>query len=188
MPRPILPRRIPAATLDSILTLISEGWQTTEDAFMEAGISRFAVQYALRDGRAADEKWESGTTLTAAESELRGFYLKVEEARAKQNAVLRRLSFGAPKIPGDITCNPKEESPAALRVYVLTCRALRTPWRDPDELAAIAAHAAASAGKPTEEPTAEATPQPTEAQRTALARKLAAELGYDLVPRATDAG
>lgn len=44
MGRPILPRRIPAATLDSVLLAISEGWQTTEDAFMEVGISRFAVQ------------------------------------------------------------------------------------------------------------------------------------------------
>jgi len=115
MGRPILPRRIPAAALDGILAAISEGWQTTEDAFMEAGISRSAVQYALRDGRAADDKWESGSALTAAENELRGFYLKVEAARAKQNAVLRRLAFGSPKVSGDIYADPKSESPAATR-------------------------------------------------------------------------
>lgn len=182
MGRPILPRRIPAATLDSVLLAISEGWQTTEDAFMEVGISRFAVQYALRDGRAADDKWESGSALTAAENELRGFYLKVEAARAKQNAVLRRLAFGSPKVSGDIYADPKSESPAALKVYLLTCRALRTPFRDPDELAAMAAHAKAGGGTPEEPPKPPTPAAPTPEQNEAYLRREAARLGYTLTP------
>jgi hypothetical protein len=179
MGRPILPRRISAETLDSVLAAISEGKQTTEDAFMEVGVSRFAVQYALRDGRAADEKWEGGAALTAAENELRGFYLKVEAARAKQNAVLRRLAFGAPKEAGDIMANPETESAAALKVYLLTCRALRTPFRDPDELAAIAAHARAGGGA-SDAPPAPVSAEPTRAQREAWVRREAAALGLAL--------
>ncbi|NBV62706.1 MAG: hypothetical protein EBR73_16900, partial [Rhodobacteraceae bacterium] len=171
--------RISAETLDSVLAAISEGKQTTEDAFMEVGISRFAVQYALRDGRAADEKWEGGSALTAAENELRGFYLKVEAARAKQNAVLRRLAFGAPKEAGDIIANPETESAAALKVYLLTCRALRTPFRDPDELAAIAAHARAGGGA-SDAPPAPVSAEPTRAQREAWVRREAAALGLAL--------
>ena len=182
MPRPILPRRIPAATLDSILTLISEGWQTTEDAFMEFGISRYAVQYALRDGRAADDKWESGSALTAAENELRGFYMKVEAARSKQNAVLRRLAFGAVKAPGDVVGDPRAESPAALKVYLLTCRALRTPFRDPDELAAVAAYTKAEGGDTEPPPTPAAPVTPTREQSEAYLRREAARLGFTLAP------
>ncbi|NDE81319.1 MAG: hypothetical protein EB037_10455 [Actinobacteria bacterium] len=116
MGRPILPRRISAETLDSVLAAISEGKQTTEDAFMEVGVSRFAVQYALRDGRAA---------------------------------------------------------------YLLTCRALRTPFRDPDELAAIAAHARAGGGA-SDAPPAPVSAEPTRAQREAWVRREAAALGLAL--------
>lgn len=177
-----LPLTIDPAALKRALTAISEGRQALGDAFAEEGILRVSVQYALRDGRAIGEKLMATGKITAKEQVILDFYIAVEQARAAQNRTLRRAAFGVTNDSGPIDCDPEVECGHAFKVLLLTCRELRTPWRDEDELRAIAAHAAAAAGKPTEGPPAEATPQPTEAQRLALARKMAAELGYDLTP------
>lgn len=182
--------RMTPEQVDKVATLISSGVVTVEDAFLSVyPVSNAAIWRALAAGREFSARQEEGGKgLTEKERRGAEFYRKIQQAQARGRMWLQRAALGVEVVGGKITRNVKTESPNAMKILMLNSPSLRTPWRDPDELAAIAAHAAAAAGKPTEEPPAEAAPQPTEAQRIALARKLAAELGYDLVAKATDAG
>ena len=182
--------RMTAAEVDKAATLISSGVVTVEDAFISVyPVSNAAIWRALAAGREICARQEDGGK-GLNEKERRGaeFYRKIQQAQSRGRMWLYRAAVGVEVVGGKVVRNVKTESPNAMKILLLNSPSLRTPWRDPDELAAIAAHAAAAAGKPSEEPPAEATPQPTEAQRIALARKLAAELGYDLVAKAPDAG
>ena len=188
-PVPLWDRMTPEQ-VDKAATLISSGVVPVEDAFLSIfPTSHRAIWRALAAGREVIERQEDGGR-APTDKERRGaeFYRKIQQAQARGRMWLQRAALGVEVIGGKVVRNVKTESPNAMKILMLTSPSLRTPWRDPDELAASAAHAAAAAGKPTEEPPAEATPQPTEAQRTALARKLAAELGYDLVLKVSDAG
>ena len=196
MPPPPLWDRMTPAEADKVATLISSGVVTVEDAFLSVyPVSNAAIWRALAAGREFSARQEEGGK-GLTEKERRGweFHKKIQQAQARGRMWLQRAALGVEVTGGKIVRNVRTESPNAMKILLLNSPSLRTPWRDPDELTAIAAHAAASAGKPTEEPPAETAPQPTEAQRTALARKLAAELGYDLtpagrcVPKAPDAG
>ena len=182
-PPPLWDRMTPEQ-VDEAATLISGGIPV-EDAFL--GIyptSTAAIWRALAAGREFSARQEDGgKALTEKDRRGMEFYRKIQQAQARGRMWLYRAAVGIEVVGGDVVRSVKTESPNAMKILMLNSPSLRTPWRDPDELAAIAAHAAAAAGKPTEEPPVEATPQPTEAQREAWLRKEAAALGLTIAPK-----
>lgn len=178
-----LPLTIDPAALQRALTAISEGRQALGDAFAAEGILRVSVQRALANGREIGERLVDGGKITAKERIILDFYIAVEQARAQQNLNLRRAALGVVNDSGPITCDPEVECGHAFKILLLTCRELRTPMRDPDELAAIAAHAAAERGTQQADSAAPVNADPTPAQREAWLRKEAAALGLTIAPK-----
>ena len=171
MPPPPLWDRMTPAEVDKVATLISSGVVTVEDAFLSTHpTSTAAIWRALAAGR---------------EKEKRGleFYRKIQQAQARSRMWLQRAALGVEVIGGKVVRNVKTESQNAMKILALTSPSLRTPMRDPDELAAIAAHAAAERGTPQTDGAAPVNADPTPAQREAWLRKEAAALGLIIAPK-----
>lgn len=193
--------RMTAAEVDKVSTLISSGVVTVEDAFLSVyPVSNAAIWRALAAGREISARQEDGGKgLTEKERRGAEFYRKIQQAQARGRMWLQRAALGVEVVGGKVVRNVKTESPNAMKILLLNSPSLRTPWRDPDELAAIAAHAAAERGdveRATETPaqtrarlTAEAATlglrlaaPPTEAERQMELRAYAEANGMRLVP------
>ena len=185
MPPPPLWDRMTPAEVDKVATLISSGVVTVEDAFLATHpTSTAAIWRALAAGREISTRQEDGGKLTEKERRGLEFYRKIQQAQARRTMWLMRAGLGVEIVGGKVIRNVKTESPNAMKILLLTCRELRTPViHDPDELAAIAARAAAERGTPQADSAAPVNADPTPAQREAWLRKEAAALGLIIAPK-----
>lgn len=185
MPPPPLWDRMTAAEVDKVATLISSGVVTVEDAFLSTHpTSTAAIWRALAAGREISTRQEDGGKgLTEKEKRGLEFYRKIQQAQARSRMWLQRAALGVEVIGGKVVRNVKTESQNAMKILALTSPSLRTPMRDPDELTAIAAHAAAERGTPQTDSAAPVNADPTPAQREAWLRKEAAALGLVIAPK-----
>ena len=174
--------RMTAAEVDKVATLISSGVVTVEDAFLSVyPTSTAAIWRTLAAGREISTRQEDGGR-ALTEKERRGweFHKKIQQAQARGRMWLQRAALGVEVTGGKIVRNVRTESPNAMKILALNSPSLRTPHRDPEELASIAAHAAAERGESSQDDKPAAITAPTPEQSEAYLRREAARLGYRL--------